>query len=399
MRTIPLIESSSMVAWLESSPRDGQQPIRAELTKLPFTIGRNDTCDLQIESSKISREHVRIEQRGNGYLVRDLGSTNGTLLNGVKIQESPLCDGDLLAIANIGLTFHLPKGSSQANATQRFTEIGDEPASPSIVRKSERPLGQQLIEAARRLQEMSLSRAIRCRLQAVVDVQTSEPIGYEAIPVDQEESCWLRFDSRLPEEFDCRAVQRAGDMYCRVAVEQMWSCFGDVLMFISLCRSEVGDDQTLDMLERVRQRVGGEARIVVQLPYAMTDDPERLCEFGNQLRTSGVLVAIDGFSGSAAQLSSYRDFVPDYLKLLPSLVQGASRTPDVRRRLQELLPAASGMNCSLIACGVGNEEQWQMCKSVGIKLAQGDYAAAPLPLEGHTTTVRRTGGSGERQKS
>lgn len=49
------------------------------------TIGRSSENDIQLSDKFISREHLRIRQKGDKYFVRDLGSENGTFINGIQI--------------------------------------------------------------------------------------------------------------------------------------------------------------------------------------------------------------------------------------------------------------------------------------------------------------------------
>lgn len=374
MRTLPIADSTPDVAWLESLPRDGQPSLRAEMTQLPFTIGRNESCDLTIESARISREHLRIEQGPTGYLVRDLGSTNGTYVNGVKVSESPLADGDMLAVANVNLIFHLPSNHGHSLVTQRFTE--------NIEAENDAANhGQEMVEAVRRLLEIGLSRAMRQRVQAIVDVQTNATVGYEARPVMADLGPNLRFDSGSLGDLECTALRRMLNLHRHMAVEQVWSCLGDVRIFLPAQANEIGSD-LLDELERLRQRPGGEARLALQIPCATLTDHATLKDFHEQLREMGMELALDQFVGGAAQLKSFRECPPDYLRLAADVIQAVGRSADQRQRVHELIQTAQAMGTQVIACGVKNEEQWSACKNVGIAMAQGDYAAASLPLDG-----------------
>lgn len=65
-----------------------------------FLIGRGPDCDLTIPERQVSRHHARIRRASNGYLVEDLGSRNGTHVNGVPVEMPvPLQDGDVIQIA------------------------------------------------------------------------------------------------------------------------------------------------------------------------------------------------------------------------------------------------------------------------------------------------------------
>jgi predicted component of type VI protein secretion system len=73
-------------------------------TELPdrVVIGRMNTCDIAIQDKSVSREHARLSRLGTGYLLEDLNSTNGTLVNGSRIAEATVVQtGDLLTFGTV----------------------------------------------------------------------------------------------------------------------------------------------------------------------------------------------------------------------------------------------------------------------------------------------------------
>src|ERR1035438_9485637 len=64
-------------------------------------IGRHQECDIQIPSRKISRRHCCIALVTDHLVVRDLGSTNGIRINGIKVVEGNLQPNDELTIGNM----------------------------------------------------------------------------------------------------------------------------------------------------------------------------------------------------------------------------------------------------------------------------------------------------------
>lgn len=70
------------------------------LDKPILLLGRHPECDIQIDSRKISRRHCCIAQVSDYLVVRDLGSTNGIRINGVRVVEGRLAPGDELTIGN-----------------------------------------------------------------------------------------------------------------------------------------------------------------------------------------------------------------------------------------------------------------------------------------------------------
>jgi len=71
---------------------------RFPLTGDEVVLGRGSDCDVQIDRDSVSRRHARIFREGNQWLAEDLDSTNGSYVNDVPIQRSPLRDGDFLKI-------------------------------------------------------------------------------------------------------------------------------------------------------------------------------------------------------------------------------------------------------------------------------------------------------------
>ena len=70
------------------------------LDKPLMLFGRHAECDVQLNSRKVSRRHCCIAQIRDYLVVRDLGSTNGVRINGVRVVEGQLRSGDELTIGN-----------------------------------------------------------------------------------------------------------------------------------------------------------------------------------------------------------------------------------------------------------------------------------------------------------
>ncbi len=78
---------------------------RVALEDRPVSIGRLDTCDVVLDDPTVSREHAQVVREGEGFDLVDLGSRNGTRVNGYGITRQRLVDGDDLLIGAVPLRF------------------------------------------------------------------------------------------------------------------------------------------------------------------------------------------------------------------------------------------------------------------------------------------------------
>lgn len=113
-------------------------------------VGRDADNDLHLDLPSVSRCHARIEMTAGGYELEDLGSTNGTSVNGKKITKHTLVDGDRIVFGSVEYVFRTPKktqvvtqlhSSFSSGATQmivRPTEVTIRDAR-ELVREDERP--------------------------------------------------------------------------------------------------------------------------------------------------------------------------------------------------------------------------------------------------------------------
>ncbi len=78
---------------------------RVEIGEEPLTIGRMPECDVNLSDPNVSRKHAEVRRQGTGFVVFDLGSTNGTRVNGAHVKERLLNNGDEIMVGATKLRF------------------------------------------------------------------------------------------------------------------------------------------------------------------------------------------------------------------------------------------------------------------------------------------------------
>jgi len=78
---------------------------RVVLGDAVVAVGRMSECDIVLNDSNVSRRHAEIRPTPDGFALVDLGSTNGSRVNGVRVVQRDLRDGDEITIGNTRLTF------------------------------------------------------------------------------------------------------------------------------------------------------------------------------------------------------------------------------------------------------------------------------------------------------
>lgn len=74
------------------------------------TVGRLAECQIQLHDANVSRRHAAFMRLEEGWAISDLGSTNGTRVNGAPVERARLADGDVIEIGLTRLVYHAPKG-------------------------------------------------------------------------------------------------------------------------------------------------------------------------------------------------------------------------------------------------------------------------------------------------
>jgi predicted component of type VI protein secretion system len=91
----------------------------------PIIVGRHPLCDVRLPSIRVSRRHCCLTEVDGEVAVRDLGSTNGTLINGCRVDAGRLRPGDVLTIVHLRYRMEQGQAARARAADPRAGTSGD----------------------------------------------------------------------------------------------------------------------------------------------------------------------------------------------------------------------------------------------------------------------------------
>lgn len=102
---------------------EGGSALQVNLPKLPFVIGRAPGCDMVLDQQQVSRSHAVIEAAAGGVQLRDLGSNNGSLVNGQRVDTHLLRNGDEVELGGCRIRFLSSSGAVSPDEALRLVTI------------------------------------------------------------------------------------------------------------------------------------------------------------------------------------------------------------------------------------------------------------------------------------
>ncbi len=358
MPPIHLSGHSSTAPRLEFLQIESNERHRVTIDHSPFKIGRCETSDLRIDSAQVSREHAEIYQRGSIWAIRDLGSTNGTRLNGKPVRESFLSDGDILEIAETELTF-------VTAAVTPFQRMATQPIQPRESIKSLSLLPSEFAQA-RALTEATLWQAIPLQLASVVSLATGEA-----------EACFAQCahpSNPADAESQFLAVHPMGRCYreltWRRAIEMALAEPTADRIFVAADHCEFESPRSMfSDLEQLRDEFAAEKALGILISSPWHIDPAVLDEISRKIRQENLLLAYTNFQGSTGQVLGLASHAPDYLVLSDAMLKDATTSGQALRRLVLVLTACKqlGINAVLPSCAC--QRTIAKCRQLGYELA------------------------------
>jgi EAL domain-containing protein (putative c-di-GMP-specific phosphodiesterase class I) len=358
--------------YLESRIEGTPQRRRVAVHPLPFRVGRNPGVSLRLDSDAVSKEHAEFFARGDALMLRDLGSRNGTLVNGEVVGEVEVKDGDSLLFARE--EFRLGR--------QEIREADSQALEPPTARLQDMALPQHFVEGTKELPALLRERQVSVVFQPIVSLPSGTPVGYEALgrgrhprlPIDPLDL--FRVATAVGREAELSRVFRERALEIAQAHDRLSALFVNV----HHAELERPGDLVAEIAEARQRRP--RLRLTLEVNEHALANLQSIGRLQSQLRHSGVGIAYDDFGSDQARLLELAEVPPYYLKFAMDFVRGIDEAGVARQRLlTSLVSFARELLVYTVAQGVETAREADVCMRIGFTHGQGFYFGRPRPAE------------------
>ncbi len=315
-----------------------------------FTIGRLPSSNLCLSDTTVSGRHAEILTINCDLFVRDLNSTNGTLLNGRKLQNlTGLRSGDVLHFGSVMYALQ-----SSADECMSSTVTADASA-----------------EAFAQMQFGKLLRraAVRPYFQPIIRLSDNARVGFEVLT-----RSYLRGLETPDKMFRVAAernVEAQLSQICRAEGLRIAESLGNTHFYLNTHPVELNGTGLFTSLEQLRDDFP-EAQIVLEVHEGAVASSAALRNVRQVTQDLNMGLAYDDFGAGQARLKELFEVPPDVLKFDLKFVHGiAFSPPQHRATIQSLIRIVRDLNVVPLAEGVETTEEAVVCQELGFELAQG----------------------------
>jgi pSer/pThr/pTyr-binding forkhead associated (FHA) protein len=350
---ITLTKKTTSKPSLEFYSDGAAEARRVTIERFPFRIGRSESADLRVDSVEISREHAEIVERNGMWLVRDLGSTNGTQVNGKPIKETLLSDGDILRLAETELTFI-------ASASSQFQRMVTQPIQSKPVAAAPNMIPAE-VAATRMLCEATLWQAVPMQLFAATSLRHGTTEAFFALPPAVGAQKPLLDQSR-----DVADRYRGLERMRALELATARSDGGRLFLHVGPAEIE-SPHKLLSSMTQLQGLMpdGWELGITISLPVDV--DILRITSVHREAKDQGLLVAFDEFQGNGGQVTHF-ELPPDYIVLDHNMTKDLTATRQPLRRLESLLAACDDLDIKAVLPPNEASHVIALCQDIGFDL-------------------------------
>ncbi len=341
---------------------------------IPFFVGRGDASELTIATADISRRHALIDTDGHGGLeVHDLGSTNGTCVNGERVTDvTPIHDGDVIhfGYSEFRLKFrsHARAGSARVAAAADNTRLAlSRMALPHAFPRQEK-------EFRELLEEKLLSVAF----QPIVNFSDRKVIAYEVLGRGRHPDLP---SAPVPLFALAAAFDSEVELSQAFRAEGAWASRrkdSPPRLFMNSHPREMFTPELYASLEYLRLAVPN-LEITLEVDETAITEVSKMRVMAQRIRDMGISLAYDDFGVGQARINELAEVPPDVVKFDISLIRAIDKASSNKQQVvSKLVHIVKDLGSVPLAEGVETEEEAAVCLSMGFELCQGYLTGRPV---------------------
>ncbi len=349
--------------WFFSGPLDDSGSVgHVDLHVVPFRVGRRPDADISLRVTSVSKDHAELFTQGDVLYVRDLNSTNGTYVNGRRVEGiSGLSEGDIVQFATV--VFRVGR---------------QEEAEPDSGTMLENACDQAL--ALVQFDRLIQDRAVVPYYQPIVRLDDDLTLtGYEVLGRSR------MFGLQTAGEMFATACQlnQESELSRTVRLESVEIAQGlpsSLNLFLNTHPIELHEVILFDSLRDVR-RLAPSRPMTLEIHEAAITDPTTIRLLRETLTELDMQLAFDDFGAGQARLVELSEVRPDFLKFDMKLIQGIAFAPASRQQVVALLARmVNELGIVPLAEGVETEEDHLTLRQMGFGLGQGYFYGRPQAI-------------------
>ena len=320
-------------------------------------IGRRSDINLSLPHGSVSKLHAEIIASDVALFVRDMGSTNGTFVNGKRITEdTPIGEADVVQFAD----FEFIVGRAQ-----------DEQPIRTMV-SSPTEWQNQLAQ----FHSLMTDRSVVPFFQPIVQFVDAKPVGYEVLA--RSSLAGLTNPKEMYTTAERLSQASRLSVMCReIGIEIAKSLSIPGLVFLNTHPSEQPQAGLLESLAKLRS-IAPDVQIVLELHETAVTNSREISEFRAALRDLQIQLAFDDFGSGQSRLLELSEVAPDFLKFDMSLIRDIHLASQRQQLVSGLVQIAKDLGINPLAEGIESSAEADVCRQIGFTHAQGYFYGKPV---------------------
>ena len=347
--------------WFLTGQLAADEPVRhVAINREKFLIGRRPTLNLCLPCRTVSSIHAEIVNTESSLSLLDLGSTNGTFVNGRRILESILLkEDDIVQFGDVAL--RVRKQSAQINTRTAREDVFDQAL--ALVHFDELMAQQNVVPYFQPIVQLSDGHTVAHEV-----LGRSHVDGLETPHAMFRAAARLNLEVELSRMFRWKGIQAA-------------AAFPDTsaAIFVNTHPLELDDPALYESMKSIR-KLNTTHKITLEIHERAVTNPTKMAELRAVLNDLDIRLAYDDFGAGQARLNDLCEVPPDYIKFDISLIRNIHLVSSRRQNMiATLVQMVSELEVIPLAEGIESEAESRVCTQLGFELAQGFYFGRPRP--------------------